>query len=363
MKELILILIVIGSLGSCNNEVTQQLEPKGVALGVMNEIVVIADDDIWEGAVGDTFRYYFESAYPILPAPEPLFDLRHFTIQELEGQPLRKELRSYAILADLSDSDSETTRMVKRDMGSEKFNQALTSGTPISSVGKDKWSRGQLLIYLFGQNRKALSESIRKNFSATASRVNQHDEKQLKSSVYLDRTNIGLGKQIAQKYNIELQIPGEYQEAYRDDDLNILWLRKDTEKAILNVVIQKQVYSDPSQLSKENISAMRNEFGRNYVTSDLDGDYMVINDDDLPVYEYAVTIDGQYAKEIRGTWEMTVDFSAGPFITYVIINSKKNELIYLDVFVLAPGTDKRDMMMQLDYIIKNAKILGGAEVN
>jgi len=47
---------------SCNNDITRQLEAKGVALGKMNEIVVISDESLWEGMVGDTFRFYFQSA-------------------------------------------------------------------------------------------------------------------------------------------------------------------------------------------------------------------------------------------------------------------------------------------------------------
>ena len=356
-------MILFVGLLSCNNEVTQQLEPKSSALGVMNEIVVIADDEIWEGAVGDTFRYYYESAYPILPQPEPLFDLRHFTIQELDGQPLRKELRSYAILADLSDEESETTRMVKRDMGSEKFNQALTTGSPISSVGKDKWAKGQLLIYLFGSDRDALANSIIKNFPASANRVNKHDEKQLKSSIYVDRMNIGLTEEIKLNYNIELQVPGEYRVALRDDDDKILWLRKDARDAILNIVVQKTKYTDQGQLSKQNIIAMRDDFGRKYLTSDKVGNVMVVNSEDLPVYEFTSKIDNHYAKEIRGVWEMTKEFSGGPFITYLIVNENENEVIYVDLFVLAPGQDKRNIMMQLDYIVKSAKIFSKGDIN
>lgn len=71
-------LLGILMLASCGPEMTKTMESKGTALGRLNEIVVIADDALWESAVGDTFRFYFESAYPILPAPEPLFDIRHF---------------------------------------------------------------------------------------------------------------------------------------------------------------------------------------------------------------------------------------------------------------------------------------------
>lgn len=335
---------------------TQQLEPKGTALGVMNEIVVISDDEIWEGAVGDTFRYYFESAFPILPTPEPLFDLRHFSIWDMNGQPLRKELRSYVILADLSDEDSETTKMVKADLGSEKFNQALTTGNPISSVGKDKWARGQVLIYLFGKDREALAQSITKNFAATVNRVHQHDEKQLKSSIYLDRTNVGLGKTIAGRFGIDIQIPGEYQQIVDDKENELVWLRKDTKEAALNIVLNRRDYTNQKQLTKEGLIEVINEFGSTFVSSDLEGDVMVVNTEDLPIYEYSITIDGRYTRELRGTWEMTKAFAAGPFISYAIHNADSNSIVYVTVFVLAPGSEKRDMMMQLDYIIKHAKL-------
>ena len=353
-KDTLILFVML--LTSCNNEVTQQLEPKGTALGVMNEIVVISDDEIWEGAVGDTFRYYFESAFPILPTPEPLFDLRHFTVWELNGQPLRKELRTYIILADLSDEDSETTKMLKADMGSERFNQALTNGNPISSVGKDKWARGQVLIYLFAKNGEALASSVTKNFAATANRIHQHDEKQLKSSIYLDRVNVGLGNEIASKFGIDIQIPGEYQRIINDLENELVWLRKDTKEAVLNIVISKEKYKNQNQLSKAGIIEVVNDFGSEYVSSEIEEDVMVVNAEDLPIYEYSSKIDGQYTKEIRGTWEMTKAFAAGPFIAYGIHNADSNSVVYVTVFVLAPGTEKRDMMMQLDYIIKHANL-------
>ena len=363
MNKIILYVFLILTAWACNNEVTQQLEPKGVALGKMNEIVVICDQDIWEGAVGDTFRFYFESAYPILPAPEPLFDLRHFTLEQLAGQPLRKELRTYVILTDLSDETSETTAMVKRDMGPEKFNQALTTGSPFSSVGKDKWARGQILIYLFQPNQEALKSAITKSFPATARRVNQHDEKQLKASIYVDRINLGLSKLINTKYNLDIKIPGDYVEAYRNDDENVIWLRKDFDEGIMNLVIRKYPYKDQSQFSKSNMIKLRNDFGKKYITSDLEGDFMVVNTEDLPIYEYGIEIDGNYAKEIRGGWEMTEDFSGGPFITYLILNEEKKEFIYVDAFVLAPGNRKRNMMMQLDHIVKSSSVTSGEPIN
>ena len=351
---LLLLLVLVTS---CNNEITQQLEPKGVALGKMNEIVVISDEQLWESMVGDTFRYYFESAYPILPVPEPMFDIRHFSVEEIEAQPLRKELRTYVILSNLADENSPATNMVMNDLGDEKYYRARTKSELNSSVGKDKWARGQVLFYVFGNTHDEIAASIRKHFPAIARRVNDHDEKQLKSTIYIDRINKGLSKKVKEDFGLEIEVPGEYQVAAEDTKDNVLWLRKDTKDAILNMVFRSLDYNDQAQLAMENMIKLRNDFGAKYVSSDIENDAMVVNDKDLPVYEYTFELDGKYTKEFRGVWEMTDSFAGGPFNTYLIVDDENRRIIYADVFVMAPGVSKRNYMMQLDYIIKSGKLI------
>lgn len=344
-------------LGACNSEVSNKLEPKGTALGRMNEIVVVSDADLWEGAVGDTFRYFFESAYPILPQPEPLFDIRHFTLEELSEQPLRKELRTYVVLANLSDESSTTTAMVRKDLGEEKVKYGKEDASKFSSVGRDKWARGQLLVYLYAGEDEGIMDAISKSFPAIAKRVRQHDEKQLRSSVYVDRVNLGLSEKVRQSYGIDFQIPGDFVKVPHGLDDEVMWLRKDTDKAIQNIVLQKLPYDSAAQLSKKGIVDLRNAFGQRFISPEDEEDVMVVDSVNLPVYEYAFNLGNSYGKELRGIWEMTNSFSAGPFTTYVILDEKKSELLYIDVFILAPGSTKRDMMMQMDHIIRTAKLV------
>lgn len=348
-----IILLTILICASCNNEVTQKLEAKNKALGKMNQIVVVADKNIWEGAVGDTFRYYFESAYPIMPSPESIFDLKYYTPEEIQNVSIRREFRTYAILADLSNAESAATKMVKRDMGTEKFNAALKNGTPKTSVGKNKWARSQLLVYLFGSNHDSINVAIKKAFPAIARRVNKHDEKILEAQAYGVNTNLGLTNEIKETFDVNVAIPSDFKTAIKDTVNNVLWLRKNMKLADLNVVFRKVKYVDEEQVSKSSIIQMRNEFGSEYILSDEEDNVMVVNDEDLPVYEYSLTLGGRYAKELRGIWEMTKEFTGGPFCTYIIVNENKRELIYIDTFVLAPGIKKRDYMQQLDFIIKS----------
>lgn len=341
---------------SCFDTSGEGVRVKANAMGKLNEIVVIADQELWESPLQDTFLYYFESAYPIMPAPEPIFDVRHFTLDDLYAEPLRQELRTYVFLADVNDMDSKTTGVIKSDFGQERFNKAV-NGEITTAVGKDKWARGQLIIFLLGKGEEGLAASIRKNYPTIARRVNEHDYGILEARVYASKDNPGLSNKIATEYGIKMNIPARFQVALDDQDENIIWLRKDEKEAIMNMVVRKYEYTNENQLRLENIKKLRNDYGKEFVSSEQPGSFMVINDRDLPVYEYTYDINGLYTRELRGIWEMSNDFLGGPFASYLILDKDKGIMVFVDTFVFAPGKNKRDLMQQLEFIVKSAQVI------
>ena len=72
----------------------------------------------------DSIQYYLSSAYLILPQPEPIFDLRHFTPEDLQAVQMRKNFRSYLFIGNLGNKTSETANWIKQDLGSEKVRRA-----------------------------------------------------------------------------------------------------------------------------------------------------------------------------------------------------------------------------------------------
>lgn len=364
LRCFILISLVL-TLMACNDEMANQMKVKPTALGRLNEIEVIADGEMWDGPVGDTINHYFGSAYPIMPTPEPIFDIRHFTPNDLISEPLRKELRTYLIVADLQDEDSPTTKMVRKDLGEERYLK-LKSGKPYSStVGHDKWARNQMLIYILGNGKDNLYKGIKDNFPAIAKKINQHDEDQLMSSIYtVKRTNIGLSAKVKELYGIDMNVPGDFKLAVENKPERILWIRRDDKGgAILNMMMESEAYEGPKQFETEALIAQLNALSKDYVTTNTAGSHMQINTDDLPVYDYTYSIDGQYTKELRGVWEMTEDFMAGPFVGYAIHHEESNSIIYIYAFIYGPGEAKRNLMQQMDYIVKNVSINGSKKAS
>jgi len=350
----IILLLFVIAFSSCRNDVAKRYEAKPHALARMNEIVVLADEDLWDSPVKDTFEYYFQSAYPILPSPEPMFDVRYFSPRQLDGEPLRKELRTYIIIADLSDTESYTTKMVRSDLGEERYLKAKSDPSFNTSVGKDKWARGQILVYIFANNKKQLQKAITENYPAIANRVRLHDRNQLDASIYvLKKENPGLINKLNDRFGFKMRIPGGFINVLPEED-DIMYFKNQTKEALMNIIVKKFPYESESQITKENIISIRDEYGAKYITSEAEGSYMVTNTDDLPTYTYTYEIDGMYTMEVRGIWEMENDFKGGPYSSYMILNKNRNELIFIDAFVLAIGKSKRNLMMQLDYIIKTA---------
>lgn len=356
-QQILLILLSIAIVAAgCDQNTQQQWEAKPTALGKLNEIVLVTDDDLAEAAVRDTFDYYFGSSYPIMPSPEPMFDIRHFTVKELKFEPLRKQLRTYVILADISDQESDATQMLIQDLGKERLREAK-EGLLTSSVGRDKWARNQLLIYLFADGRKALERLIAEKYSAVAKRINQHDKEQLAAGIYaIKNINPGLSNRIAEQVGIEIDVPGVYQVALDKLDEDFVWLRHDGKEHISNIIVTRHDYTGPDMLTKEGLTQLRDMHGKAYVQGGSAGSYMVTNTSNLPIYHEVTSVDGNYAVEMRGIWEMTDDFTGGPYITMAIVNEAEQSLILLDGFVLAPSRPKRKYIQELEYIFERAKV-------
>tara|TARA_B110000483_G_C18196608_1_gene543246 strand:- start:1438 stop:2526 length:1089 start_codon:yes stop_codon:yes gene_type:complete len=358
MYKLIIISLSFFSLASCNDEVANQFSPKPSALGRLNEIEIISDDDVWDGSTGDSIRYYFGSSYPIMPTPEPIFDMRQFSPRDLAQEPLRRELRTYVVVADLQEDESETTKMIRQDLGEERFMNLKTSKEYSSTIGRDKWARNQLLIYIMGNGKSNIHRAIREKFPTIAKKINEHDEAQLTASIYsVRKTNLGLKRKVKEMYGIDMVVPGDYRMAVEDEGRKQLWLRRDDKKgAILNIMMQAEKYEDQSQFDTDKIKNILNTLSKQYVKTNTFGSTMIINDEDLPVYDYGYEIDGQYTRELRGVWEMTDDFMAGPFVAYGINLKESNTILYIYAFVYGPGISKRNLIQQLDHIVKNVKV-------
>ena len=352
-----LLLVSLFAFSGCTEEARRRLEPTPIAVGSLNQLAIIVDDELWEGSLGDSINFYFGSAFPILPQPEPLFDLKHFTVEELSSEPTRRELKAYLVISDLSNTNSPTTEMVIDDLGSEKVRRSKEDKSYNTNVGRDRWAMDQIVIYLFAHGEMTLKEQLVSKFPAIAKTVQNQYQEQLDATTYLGGNNNIVMNRIREKTGYYLKVPVDFEIVVDQED--VLWLKRESDNATSNVLIQVVPYRSQDQFAKENIIRMRDSLGKALISSTIEGSFMRTNPIDLPVFTQSIQMSNAFAVEARGIWEMEGDFLGGPFLSYLVLDEKNGKLIFLDAFVLAPSERKRNYMLYLEHILKSLDLEAG----
>ncbi len=72
MKNIVFVFVMVLMLASCK-EATKNLMSS--VTGKINQVLVIAEKNTWDGPVGDTIREFFGQDQDGLPQSEPIFDV------------------------------------------------------------------------------------------------------------------------------------------------------------------------------------------------------------------------------------------------------------------------------------------------
>ena len=333
---------------------TRSLTAKPRAFGDVNKITVLADEELLATPVGDSIRYYYQQAYPLMPQPEALYDLTFLTPDDLLTMPARKERRTFLVVADLRDESSPTTQMVMRDVGEEKIFAARENYRKGTSIVTNRWATDQLIVYLFAEGPDEVAKLITESFKAASERIARADADKLEANIYQSGHASTLADSVALQTGLRIDLPSDYRKARLEEDF--AWLRRDLGVVVQNLMVTVLPYTGEEQISRDSAIHYRNFMGRKAVRSNTVGSYMTTNDEDLPVLTEVVDLNGNYALEARGIWEMTDDYMGGPFFTYLMPDAEAGKLYVIDAWVFAPSKGKRNYMQQLERIVQTVEV-------
>jgi hypothetical protein len=319
-KTLFLWLFVSFLASSCSFKEDKLPETSSAAI---NTISVIIDDQLWNGEVGDSIRNKFASPVLGLPQEEPLFSINQYPVKLFEG----------------FSTDSRNIIIVKKENENKfefKENEFATPQNAFHISGKTSYEIIEIL-------EKEAPEIIKKMRAVEI----VHNQKTFKDSL-LDT------KKIQKKFNIDLLIPSKYEYVMRRK--NFIWLKSEIISGNTSLII----YQIPWKSIRPNyavtdIVITRDSIGRAYIHGSDLGTEMV-SDEAYSPYFSKTTLAGNRCYETKGTWQMKNDFMSGPFINYVIFDKAHRRILVLEGFCYAPSKEKRDLMFELESIIKSIKI-------
>ena len=308
-------------LNSCkNSEVTV---PKDS--GPINSLAIAINDQLWNGEIGDSLRKKFAAPVDGLPQEEPLFTIRQF--------PTR--------LFDANKEENTNLILIKKE---EKTNYRFI---------KDRFTKPQNLVVISGKSIAEILNYIEINGDSL---VRVFKETEIRRNQDLIRENVLSDEIIRKKFKVTLDVPATFN--YVMQKPNFIWLKKEILSGNTSILIYKVPFKTLLKNDDvvNNIISMRDYIGSRYIKGKDKNTKMITEESYAPYFDITV-IDQKRAYETKGTWELKGDYMSGSFINYAILDRNKREFLIIEGFCYAPSTSKRDLMMELEAIIKSVHFL------
>ena len=316
-----LFLCLFFSFFSCQKKEDKSIQETS---GAINTISVIIDDQLWNGEVGDSIRNKFASPVLGLPQEEPLFSINQYPVKLFEG----------------FSTDSRNIIIIKKE-GKTNF-----------KIKENQYATPQNAIHISGKSTIEIIAILEKNKAAI---INKMRTTEILENQRINKDSLLNPKKIKDKFNIIIDVPSKYNFVMRRK--NFIWIKKEITSGNTSILIYKlPLNAIPKYNEVNSIIKQRDSIGKLYIHGTESRSKMITEAAYSPYFSM-ISLAGKRTYETKGTWEMNNDFMSGPFINYAIMDKKNNRILVLEGFCYAPSKEKRDLMFELESIIKSIKFL------
>lgn len=289
--------------------------------GKINALSVFVDNLWWKGEVGDSIRSKFASPVDGLPTEEPLYNIKQYDTKLFDGFMTNSRLILY-----IEKSDQKSFHLL-----SDKYAKPQL-------VAKIKASSVPEVIELLEQNEDVIHRKFKQMELA------ENQRRILKSLI---KSNV-----LEDKFGIKLKISSAYQVVM--NEAKFVWIRKEIPAGNSSLLVYeiplKSSHKDQDPINT--VIQLRDSIGKKHIQGKLEDTYMITEASYAP-YQFNITLQGHPTWETKGTWELKNDFMLGPFIHYAIHDKKNQRLLCVEGFCYNPQSPKRDLMFELEAMIKS----------
>ena len=283
----------------------------------INHLTVVMSKKSWKGALGNKTRALLEIPYEGLPFDEPQFTINYLPPKVFSGFAMNSR---------------NILWFVKDTLGRFQLTEDMMAQP--QTVAKVSGEDDDVQAYLFEENIDL--------FKAVLTQKERKEKiRRIKKSLTKDRN-------LQKRFNISLVYPTAYKTV--KDTINFVWIQKNISKGHMNLIAYSLPLSGLTGNVKKRIPKIRDSIGKAYIPGRFKGSYLITEKAYRPYY-YKTQKEGKLTYITKGTWEVTNDFMAGPFVNYIIKDTLRKRWMVIEGFVFAPASSKRDQMFELNTIM------------
>lgn len=303
---------------------------KVTATGSIYEVLVVMDNQSWEGAAGDTLRAYLEADMPCMPQMES-----YFTVMQTQ-------------MSNFDDALKSVRNILICDVNPDRYTQ------PRIHYKADMYAHPQAVATMTAPNREELNSFIIEK-AAEIQQFFLRQELERQASFYHGFCNHDASDLIRRKFGVEISIPSDYQLIQEDE--SFVWCCNDNGPKRRDIVIWSYPYTDANTFTKEFLCEKRDSVLKR-IDGYVEGSYMGTEYKIFPPEFKAIGVNGgAYCAELRGLWKMKGGAAmGGPFVQHTRLDEINQRIITVEAFVYAAGQKKRNAYRQAEAVLYTMKL-------
>lgn len=325
----VFLIIFLPALISCKDNGKKAISSSS---GKTAEVLVVTDNNLmWGGMFGEAVEGYFSSEYQVLNQPEPIFEVAHIPQDNFTGTRMFKT--HHNLLLAIVNPEAEK---------------------PVMELQEDMWAAPQMVVRLTAPDEGSLTDLFDERKELIADFFRESDCNKL-GKTFKDFRDREILTYLEENFNLRMNVPSGFFIAKKYAGFG--WIRKETNNIGQGLIIYTYDYTDTSAFNPKRIVSYRNTITEEYIPGPSEGSYMVVSEEYIRPTSKVIDFKGMYAVETRGIWKVENDFMGGPFVNYTFVDEIRNKVIALDGYVYAPNTPKRDLLIQMEAIIRSLELI------
>lgn len=286
------------------------------------EVLLVADQSVYSGVVKDSILAVLHEPIQGLNQPEQAYDVVNVPTSSFYNSDIFISHRN-VIMIFVHDTNPNIVNMTH-----------------------DRWAQPQIIFEFHLSHRDSVAPFLRRYISTIDKEIKKCEHIRIKRA-FTGIENYELMQKLRNNFGFEITVSNEYYLCQMAPDF--AWLRKETPDISIGFIIRTLPYKKTSDFEQATIlnnldSSMKN------IPGPVDSSYMS-TERRVESATQRVEFNDLYCVETRGLWRLQgKGFLGGPFVNYTILAPDGENIIMLTGYVMAPGKDKRDYMMQAESI-------------
>ena len=311
----VLLILTICACGSSADK-PEKTKAKGKSQSAPYELLVVADKEWLKTEAGQSLMDVVEGPIEGLPQYESCFRCTKINRSGLNGT--FKVYRNI-VIADVS----------------RKYNEAEIRAS------RDEYCRPQLVVYLTAPDDEAFYKMMKERGEQLLDLFNAM-EFERERGVLMKKYSRAVMRQAEKQFEAKFYAPQDIDEVKEGKDF--FWASAGKQDFKLNVCM----YSLPLyDMNLGEYVAARDSLMRINIPGGKEGQWME-TDARTVTYRVRTAADGTQIVVVRGLWDMHGDAMGGPFVAYLMADTKNNRMLVAEGFAFAPNEKKRPLIRELE---------------